>query len=104
MIGLLSLEMNKKKISVRTCIGCKNTRPKNKLIRIVRTPEGKVRVDPSGKSSGRGAYFCPVADCFAAAVKRKQIDKSLKTSVTLADIDELRVDFLKLIEKPIENK
>lgn len=49
---------SKKKQPVRTCIGCKEAKDKRELIRIVRTPEGEILVDPTGKKSGRGAYIC----------------------------------------------
>ena len=48
-----------KKVPVRRCVGCNTQKPKKELVRIVRSPEGEVSVDLTGKSSGRGAYLCP---------------------------------------------
>jgi predicted RNA-binding protein YlxR (DUF448 family) len=52
------------------------------LVRIVRTPEGGVEVDPTGKRSGRGAYLCPTPDCWRLAVQKGRLDRALKTSVS----------------------
>ena len=52
-----------KKQPVRMCSGCAAHRPKRELVRVVRTPEGTILLDPGGKKSGRGAYLCPDAAC-----------------------------------------
>ena len=54
-----------KKVPVRRCVGCNTQKPKKELVRIVRSPEGEVSVDLTGKRSGRGAYLCPSAACLA---------------------------------------
>ena len=51
-----------KKIPMRMCVGCRQMRPKKELLRIVRTPENEIRLDRTGKASGRGAYICPAAE------------------------------------------
>jgi uncharacterized protein len=56
-------------------------RDKKELVRLVRTPEGEIVIDPSGKQSGRGAYLCPTPDCLRAAQKRKSLDRSFKASI-----------------------
>ena len=56
-----------KKVPVRRCVGCNTQKPKKELVRIVRSPEGEVSVDLTGKRSGRGAYLCPSAACLAKA-------------------------------------
>lgn len=48
--------MAQKKIPMRMCVGCREMRPKKELIRIVRSPEGEVHADPTGRAPGRGAY------------------------------------------------
>ena len=58
-------------------------RPKRELMRVVRTPDGSVEVDPSGKRSGRGAYLCQQKSCWEKALKRHSLDHALK--VTLDD-------------------
>lgn len=56
-------------------------RDKNDLVRLVRTPEGEIRVDRTGKQSGRGSYLCPTLDCLRAAQKRKSLDRAFKAPI-----------------------
>ena len=60
-----------KKIPMRQCLGCREMKPKNELIRVVTTKEGDVHIDPSGKANGRGAYVCPDPACLKKAAKAK---------------------------------
>ena len=62
----------------RTCVACKQVRPKRELIRIVRTPAGHVELDATGKKSGRGAYLCASAECWQAGLKRGLLPRALK--------------------------
>lgn len=62
--------MKTKKIPLRMCLGCNEMKPKRDLIRIVKSSEGEVSLDFTGKKSGRGAYICRNADCFRKAKKR----------------------------------
>ncbi len=55
------------------------------MVRIVRSPEGRVEVDETGKKPGRGAYLCRAQDCWDTALKRKTLEYALKTQVTLED-------------------
>ena len=55
--------MKKKKIPLRVCAGCQEQKSKKEMIRIVRTPEGNVEIDKTGKKSGRGVYICQNPDC-----------------------------------------
>lgn len=55
-------------IPQRTCIACRQVRNKRDLLRVVRTPEGEIVVDPTGKRSGRGAYLCRAQGCWQAAL------------------------------------
>ena len=73
----------------RTCVACRRTSAKRELVRIVRTPEGSVEVDPTGKRSGRGAYLCPTPDCWRLAVQKGRLDRALKTSVSARDKEAL---------------
>ena len=73
----------------RTCVGCREVKSKWDLVRIVRTPEGAVKIDPTGKLSGRGAYVCPSRACLDLAVKGKRLDKALGVQVPDEVIDEL---------------
>ena len=67
-----------KKIPVRRCVGCGEGKPKKELLRIVRTPEGEVCCDATGRRAGRGAYICPRGACLAAALKKKSLERALQ--------------------------
>jgi hypothetical protein len=73
----------------RTCIACRRTTAKRELVRIVRTVEGGVEVDPTGKRSGRGAYLCPTPDCWRLAVQKGRLDRALKTGLSARDREAL---------------
>ena len=68
-----------KKIPMRMCVGCREMKPKPELIRVVRSPEGEVSLDPVGKKPGRGAYVCRSAACLQRAIKQKQLGRQLET-------------------------
>ena len=68
--------MTVKKIPMRMCVGCSQMKPKSELIRVVRSPEGEVSLDSTGKKSGRGAYICTSRDCLKKAVKSKRLDRT----------------------------
>ena len=65
----------------RTCLGCRTSKDKNELIRIVRSPEGTVSCDLTGKANGRGAYICPDSACLAKAVKSRALYRALKVEI-----------------------
>ena len=71
-----------KKIPTRRCTGCGEHFPKNTLIRVLRTPEGEVILDLTGKKSGRGAYICKNAACLKKARKSKRIESSLECQIS----------------------
>ena len=73
----------------RTCVACRRTTAKRELVRLWRTPEGGVEVDPTGKRSGRGAYLCPTPDCWRLAVQKGRLERALKTSVSARDKEAL---------------
>ncbi len=70
-----------KKLPVRTCTGCGQPKEKRELIRIVRTPEGSILIDPTGKKSGRGAYICRDIECLKKAKKAKRLEKALSAQI-----------------------
>jgi predicted RNA-binding protein YlxR (DUF448 family) len=82
--------MKNKKIPARTCIVCREEKPKTELIRIVKTPEGEIAVDNSGKMNGRGAYICE--GCIKTARQQRKLEKALKCAVPLAVYDTLEVN------------
>jgi len=81
--------LRKRKIPLRTCVGCGEQKPKRELIRIVRTPEGQVEIDPTGKKSGRGTYICPQRSCLQKAIKGKKIERSLKHEISPEVLEKL---------------
>lgn len=70
-----------KKIPERQCLGCNAHRPKRELIRVLRTPDGSVSVDVTGRASGRGAYICPNVKCLERARKSRRLERSLGCSI-----------------------
>jgi predicted RNA-binding protein YlxR (DUF448 family) len=70
-----------KHVPERTCIVCRQKRPKWELVRIVRTPQGTLEIDNRGKKAGRGAYLCRTQDCFESGLKRKKLDYALKVEI-----------------------
>lgn len=80
-----------RKVPERMCVGCRAKRPKRELVRVVRTPEGEVLVDPTGKRAGRGAYVCPEEGCLQKAVKSRGLERALAVPIKedlLADLTE----------------
>ena len=78
-----------KKIPQRQCMGCRERREKRAMIRVVRTPEGEVTLDFSGKKNGRGAYLCPDPECLKKAIRAKSLDRSLETAIPQEVYDRL---------------
>jgi Predicted nucleic-acid-binding protein implicated in transcription termination len=70
-----------KKIPERKCTGCGKSFPKKELIRVVRSPEGEVSLDFTGKKSGRGAYICKNAQCLKKAQKAKRLERNLECAI-----------------------
>ncbi|MBQ9782966.1 MAG: YlxR family protein [Clostridia bacterium] len=70
-----------KKIPQRQCLGCNEHKPKRELLRVVRSPEGEISLDFTGKKSGRGAYICQSVRCLKKARKSRRIDRSLECTV-----------------------
>ena len=81
-----------KKIPQRQCMGCRERREKRAMIRVVRTPEGEVTLDFSGKKNGRGAYLCPNPDCLKKAIRSKALDRSLEVTIPQEVYDRLEKD------------
>ena len=73
--------MKPRKIPMRMCVGCREMTEKKELIRVVRSPEGEVSLDPVGKKPGRGAYVCRSADCLKRAIKQKQLERQLDVTL-----------------------
>lgn len=84
-----------KKIPLRTCISCREQKNKNDLVRVIRTPDGTVLLDKTGKANGRGAYICNSKSCFEKAVKRNMFNNSLNVSYPADVYEEMikEIDF-----------
>lgn len=74
-----------KHVPQRTCIGCRETKPKRELIRIVHTQSGTVEIDPTGKRSGRGTYLCNAKSCWQTGLKKERLDRALRTNIAAED-------------------
>ena len=70
-----------KTIPLRQCLGCREQKPKNQLIRVVRSPEGEVSLDFRGKAPGRGAYLCRDSVCLKKALKSRALERSLNVPI-----------------------
>lgn len=79
-----------KKVPQRTCVGCKQVKEKRELLRIVRTPEQKIMIDPTGKRSGRGAYICKSISCLEAALAGRHLQQALKSEIPVEVIEDLK--------------
>lgn len=88
--------MKEKKVPMRKCTGCSETKPKSELIRIVRNSEGEVSLDPGGKKPGRGAYICRRPECLAQARKAKRLEKAFSCRIAPEIYDALEERLSKL--------
>lgn len=84
-----------KKIPMRMCIGCREMKPKTELARIVKTPEGNILFDVTGKLSGRGAYICKCAQCLNKAQKINALAKNFSMQVEPTVYNSLREEIEK---------
>ena len=87
----------------RTCIACRSTEAKRGLVRVVRTPEGRVEVDATGKKNGRGAYVHESRSCWDEALKRERLARALKVTIEKEDYDRLKAHAGALPEHRNEN-
>ena len=79
---------------MRMCIGCKEMKPKNELIRIVRTTDNKIEIDSTGKKSGRGAYLCKNDKCIEASMRENKLSKALDFHVTKEMVLKIKEELL----------
>lgn len=78
-----------RKLPIRRCAGCGEHFPKNELIRVLRTPEGEITLDTSGKKSGRGVYLCKNPNCLKKARKANRLAASLACEIPSEVYDRL---------------
>lgn len=88
-----------RKIPMRQCIGCGEMKSKRDMIRVLRTTQGEIVLDATGRKNGRGAYLCKSADCFAKAVKSKGMERSLKTVIPEEVYESLKKEIEGFAEK-----
>jgi len=74
-----------KHVPLRTCVSCRETKPKRELLRVVRTPDGHVVIDATGKKSGRGAYLCARLSCWENAIKKKRLEQEFELTLSEED-------------------
>lgn len=82
-----------KKIPLRRCLGCFESKPKNELMRIVKSKDGEISFDKTGKKQGRGAYICYNEECLEKVIKSKKLDKEFETVISNEIYENLRRDF-----------
>ena len=70
-----------KKVPQRMCIACRTMQDKRNLLRVVRTPNGEIEIDETGKKNGRGAYICKNKNCIEKCKKGKQLSKTFKQNI-----------------------
>ena len=79
-----------KKVPMRMCVACREMQSKKDLLRIVRTPEGAIEIDRSGRMNGRGAYLCGRRECLEKAIKTRALERALDQKIDEEIIERLR--------------
>ncbi|MCL2339791.1 MAG: YlxR family protein [Actinomycetia bacterium] len=82
-----------KRPAIRTCVACRQSRPRPELARIVRQSDGTVQLDRSGRLAGRGAYLCLNPDCFSQARRQHRLERALQVPINDQLYDQLAADF-----------
>ena len=90
--------MKSQKIPMRMCLGCNEMKPKRELMRVVKSPEGEISLDFTGKKNGRGAYLCKSAECLSMAMKNKGLERSLKVAIPKDVYEALEKEFSEIHE------
>ena len=86
--------MKAKREVKRMCVGCGEMFDKRSLIRVVKSPEGEISIDLTGKKNGRGAYICNSAECLKKAKKRKSIERAFSMKIDDSVYDEMEEEIL----------
>ena len=87
--------MTQKKIPMRMCTGCREMKPKKELIRVVKTVDGEIKLDTTGKLNGRGAYICKSAECLKKAQKIGALSRAFGTEIpseVFAELERMLLD------------
>lgn len=83
-----------RKIPMRQCLGCNEHKPKTELFRIVRSPEGQISLDFTGRSGGRGAYLCRDVKCLKKVRKSRRLETTLGCTIPAEVYDEVEKELL----------
>lgn len=86
--------IRKKKIPMRMCTGCGEMKPKKELVRVVKSPEGEISLDLTGRKPGRGAYVCRKAECLKAARKARRFEKAFQCKIPDEVYDRMEEELL----------
>ena len=81
---------NIKKVPLRKCIGCNEMKNKKEMMRVLKTPEGEIVIDLTGRKNGRGAYLCFSKECLEKSMKNKGLERSLKTTIPASVYEKLK--------------
>ena len=73
--------MTNKRVPMRRCVGCGESKPKKELIRVIKSPQEEITLDATGRKNGRGAYICPNTDCLKKARKSRGLERSFQCAV-----------------------
>lgn len=92
-----------KHVPQRTCVACREQTAKRTLTRIVRTPEGTIEIDPSGKKNGRGAYLCDRRSCWGRGIERGLLARALNAELSPAATNELLSHVSSLPDETVED-
>ncbi len=84
--------MKTKKIPMRMCLGCNEMKPKRELVRVVKSKEGEISLDLTGRKAGRGAYICRDIECLKAARKARRLEKSFACRIDDEVYDSMEVE------------
>ncbi|MBC8529011.1 YlxR family protein [Christensenellaceae bacterium NSJ-44] len=87
--------MKTRKVPMRMCVGCREMKPKKELLRVVKSAEGDISFDRTGKQSGRGAYICASEACLQKAVKARMLERALDKKIDEALYDQLTRELLR---------
>lgn len=82
--------MNNKKQPARTCMACNEQKDKKELLRIVRSKDGVIEVDLTGKKNGRGAYVCKSEECLNKLIKSKRLDRLFEQEIPDSIYEDIR--------------
>lgn len=91
--------MSTKKIPLRQCIGCGESKSKKEMIRILKTETEGIILDPTGRKNGRGAYICPSPECLKKAIKSRGLDRSFKMQVPKEVYETLEKEMEQLVRR-----